>query len=168
MHKQGHSQKARRLSYSYRAVSHMQISSSCIRKLEDIYMHSQANMSSFPVTHLGCDIYFSTQALKWLLLMQKALRYLFKILTAYHLLRSPSNLPRCKASCWKLCSLALSALPWSGEGHTSSSLCLGRHRRLILKYKRYPSCMKKNMLSELKLLCFLHCQGQTKIQQTSE
>lgn len=64
MHKQGHSQKARRLSYRYRAVSHMQISSSCIHKLEDIYMHSQANMSSFPVTHLGCDIYFSTQALK--------------------------------------------------------------------------------------------------------
>ena len=50
--KQGHSQKARIVSYYYRAVPHKQVSPSCTHKLEAAYLSSQANSS--PSSQASC------------------------------------------------------------------------------------------------------------------
>lgn len=75
------------------------------------------------VSHLGCDIYFSTQdsSSKMTPLDTESSQipfffnsYCLSPATFYSF--SPSSLPTCKASCWKLCSLAL---PYPGAERTA-------------------------------------------------
>lgn len=120
------------------------------------------------VSHLGCDIYFSTQdsssKMTPLDTESSQIPFFFQFLlpiTCYFLQLFSFQPPHVQSFLLETVLLS-SALPWSREDRTSSSLYLAEHGGLILKYKCYPTCMKKNMLSELKLLCFLHCQEQTK------